>query len=72
MLIWLGGLVVYPALTVIVGFARTDDGHNQRQGATFARSDDYFFRGESTARTLWLVPTNCSVFFLRSGAGGYL
>ena len=25
--------------TVVVGFAKTDDGHNPRQGATFARSD---------------------------------
>ena len=25
--------------TVVVGFARTDDGHNHRQGATFARAN---------------------------------
>ena len=38
-------LIILQAVgTVVVGFSRTSDGHNHRQGATFARADSYHSR----------------------------
>ena len=42
-------------MTAVVGSARTDDGHDHRQGTTFARADVYHptTRGESRAHPAW-------------------